>query len=108
MVIRGVVGVLLVLLLGYGIIKGLPLIMGPSLEISSPEEFSSAPDGFVSLSGVDHYTETLYLNGETLLIDQEGAFQKELLLPSGGGILVLTATDRFGRSVTKERTVYVP
>lgn len=108
MVIRGIVGVLLVLLLGYGIIKGLPLIMGPRLEISSPLEFSSAPDGFVSLSGTAHYTETLYLNGETLLIDQEGRFEKELLLPSGGGILVLTATDRFGRSVTKTRTIYVP
>ncbi len=98
----------LVILLGYGGIKAWPLLSGPSLEITSPTDYAQADNGFITISGVAHHTESLVLNDGLLLIDQEGRFEKTLLLPSGGAILSLTATDRFGRSVTERRTVYIP
>lgn len=105
---RSLVGIVLVILLGYGVVKAWPLISGPELRIESPTAYTSLPDGNITISGVALHTENLSLNGAPLLIDTGGRFAKNLYLPSGGAILTLTATDRFGRSVTEQRTVYVP
>lgn len=106
--LRFAVGIVLVLLIGYGGFKAFPLLRGPSLSIDSPTQYTTSENGFVTVSGVAHNTEALYLDGGVLLIDPDGRFTKTLLLPSGGAILTLTATDRFGRSVTERRTVYIP
>lgn len=106
--LRYAVGIVLLVLIGYGLVKAFPLLRGPHLSIDSPSSYTSSPDGFITISGVAHNTEAVFLNGGLLLIDPEGRFEKRLLLPSGGAILTLTATDRFGRSVTEERTVYIP
>ena len=97
--------VLLTLVLGYGLIKAIPLIRGPYIDIS---RLSTAPDGLTTLTGTAVHTETLTMDGGTLLIDGEGRFRTGLMLPRGGAILKLTATDRFGRSRTLERTVVTP
>ena len=106
--VRYIVAALLFLLLGYGLVKAWPLLSGPSLSIDIPENYTTSGDGFITLSGTSKNTESLWLNGGPLLIDQEGKFEKKLLLPSGGAILSFVATDRFGRSVSERRTVYVP
>lgn len=97
--------VLLLIVASYGILKALPLIKGPYIEIST---LSTDESGLTTLSGTAVHTETLSLDGGTLLIDGEGHFQTGLMLPRGGAILRLTATDRFGRSRTLERTVITP
>jgi hypothetical protein len=71
-------------------------------------ELAYSADGSVMISGLALRTETLWLDGAPLLIDEKGAFATSLLLPSGGAILSLTATDRFGHEVTERRAVYVP
>ncbi len=108
MTVKTVIGVLLIALIGYGALKAWPLLSGPSLSIVTPISYTTFPDGFVSISGVARHTESLFLNGGILFIDPEGRFSTSLLLPSGGAILSFTATDRFGRSVTERRTVYIP
>ena len=99
---------LIVVLVFYGGVKAWPILRGPSIEIANPNEYSIAPRGLVALSGIAKHTETLTLNGALLLIDQEGRFEKTLLLGSGGAILSLTATDRFGRTTTEKRVIYIP
>lgn len=106
--VRTVVAALLFLLLAYGLFKAWPLLSGPSLSIDIPQDYTTSPDGFIILSGTAQNTESLWLNGGPLLIDQEGKFEKILLLPSEGVILTFIATDRFGRSVSERKTVYVP
>jgi hypothetical protein len=106
--LRAMVGVVLTLLLGYGAVKAFPLLRGPHLSIDSPTPYTTSSDGFITISGVAHNTEALFLNEGVLLIDPEGRFSKTLLAPKGGVILTLTATDRFGRTVTERRTVYIP
>lgn len=108
MILKGAAAVVLLLLLGYGAIKAFPLIRGPYITIDFPTNYTTFPDGSVTVSGVAHNTEALFLNGGPLLIDPEGRFFKSLLLPSGGAILTLTANDRFGRTTTEQRTVHVP
>lgn len=105
---RIAVGIVLLLLLGYGAVKALPLLSGPSLSIIVPSAYTTFPEGFIGVSGVAHNTEAVFLNGAPVLIDPEGRFEKELWLPSGGSILTFVARDRFGRSVTERRAVYIP
>lgn len=100
---------ILILALGiYGGIKAWPILRGPSILVENPVSFSIAPRGMLEIRGRTRHTDTLTLNGALVLIDQEGRFMKTLLLPSGGAILSFTATDRFGRTTTEKRVVYIP
>ena len=99
------IGIVLALVAVYGLIKAIPLISGPRVAIST---LSTDANGLTKLSGTASHTETLALDGGTLLIDGTGAFSKTLTLPRGSVILTLTATDRFGRSRTSQRTVVTP
>lgn len=105
---RAIVGIVLVLLLGYGAVKALPILSGPSLLVDIPSDYTTFPEGFIGVSGVAHNTEAVFLNGTPVLIDPEGRFQRQVWLPQGGSILTFVARDRFGRSVTETRTVYIP
>ncbi len=95
----------LLALLVYGVFGAWPLIVGPDISLTSPKSALST-DGFFSVAGNAKHAETLYMNGVLVLLDTEGNFSKELLLPKGGSILTLVATDRFGRSVSETRTLY--
>lgn len=106
MSLRLIAALLLTVLLGYGAVAAWPILSGPTLRIASPENYMTLPDGRLILEGRALYTETLWLNGAPLLIDQGGNFRAPLTLPSGGAILSLTATDRFGREITERRFVY--
>lgn len=106
--IRWVVGFVLILLLGYGGFKAWPLMRGPEITLDSPTNYTTFPDGLVTVSGVAHNTEAVFLNDGPLLIDPKGHFYTTLLLPSGGAILSITAHDRFGRSTIVKRHLYVP
>lgn len=105
---RILAGIALTILLGYGAWKAFPLLYGPSITLLSPAPYASQPDGYLPIHGVAERTESLTLNGGQLFIDQEGRFDKMLLLPRGGAVVTLVATDRFGRSVTVTRSVVIP
>jgi hypothetical protein len=102
---RAISAILLALVIGYGFLKALPLIRGPRIDVTT---LSTNTDGLTVISGTAVHTETLTMNGGTLLIDNNGHFSQNLMLPRGGAILSLTATDRFGRSQKLERTVVTP
>lgn len=104
---RTIAAICLVILLGYGAVVAWPLLTGPTLSIASPAELATVPDGHTVIEGTAHHTKTLWLNGAPLLMDQDGNFRATLTLPSGGAILSLTATDRFGREITERRSVFV-
>ena len=106
--VRRAAVIVLVILIGYGVLKALPLLEGPQIRLTSPEQGQSFAGGSVRISGVAAHTQDLSLNGSPLLIDPKGAFSTTLVLPPGGAILTLTATDRFGKSETVRRTIYVP
>jgi hypothetical protein len=105
---RSIAAVVLVVLVFYGVWKATPLLSGPVLHLESPAEGQSFADGAVVVSGVALHTEKLTLNGAPLLIDGSGNFATTLDMPTGGGILSLTVTDRFGRTHTEQRSVFVP
>ena len=101
------IAAVLVTLLGYGALEARHLIRGPVIDLDVPSDYTSS-DGFIEVSGTAHNTETLTVNGALLPIDEDGRFKDELLLPKGGAILSLTARDRFQRTTTLTRTIYLP
>jgi len=106
--LRTITAIALVLLVGYGVLKAFPLLSGPHITITSPADGQSFGDGFVKISGTALRTENLALNDAPLLIDEKGHFSTTLVLPHGGAILSLTATDRFGKTKQLKRTIFVP
>ncbi len=108
MLTRSLIAIVLVILLGYGAVEAAPLVAGPDLVITTPLDGATALDGMVEVTGVATRVNSLSLNGGPLLIDESGNFSRLIVLPRGSAILTLTASDRFGRSITKEISVYVP
>ena len=106
--IRYLIAVVLVVLLGYGFIEAWPLIAGPSLSIISPTNDTPYPGGIVNIRGKAARAATLTLDGASVLHEEDGSFSSTLTFPRGGSILTFVATDRFGRTITTTRTIFVP
>ena len=96
------------LLAGYGLIEAWPLLAGPSLSVASPADFATSTDGVFTISGRSARASSLFLNGTPLLPDETGQFGETLAFAKGTSILTFVATDRFGRAITKTRTIFVP
>jgi hypothetical protein len=105
---RYIIGSILLVLAGYGLIEAWPLIAGPALFIISPTDNATFTNGIVSVKGMVKRTAAIRLNGAPILHDQNGNFESTLTFPRGGSILTFTVTDRFGRTVTETRSIFVP
>ena len=107
MLVRGLISLVLVILAGYGVYEVSPLIRGPVITLSTPS-FTTSPDGILTVAGLASHTQSVMLDGAPLPIDEAGQFSRLIVLPSGGAILTVTASDRFGRSVSERIAVMVP
>lgn len=105
---KQILSLVLVLLLGYGMIEAWPLLSGPSLTVQTPTENSSAASGTLSLTGHVSRAVTLTVNGSPLIATEDGAFNAVRTFPHGVSLLTFSATDRFGRSRTVTRQIFVP
>lgn len=74
-------------------------ISGPELLIKSPENGATlfAPSTIIKGQGLR--IKDISLNGRPLLIDEEGNFEESLLLFPGYNVALLSAVDRFGRTI---------
>ncbi|MDR3548078.1 MAG: hypothetical protein P4M11_07435 [Candidatus Pacebacteria bacterium] len=108
MVLRTAIAIVLILIVGYGLKEAWPLLSGPQISLTSPENGGIFYNGFISISGDAVHTQSVSLDGGPLLTDPQGRFSETIVLPPGGAILTITATDRFGRTTTTRRTVFVP
>lgn len=92
---------------GYGVMEALPILSGPQLTLSAPLDGTTARGGFVKVSGHIERVVKLTLSGAPLLSNADGSFSRTLVLPSGVSLLTITASDRFGRTITDTRTLFV-
>lgn len=105
---RYLIALALLVFIGYGLMEAWPLLSGPSLSIVSPLDNAAYPDGIVSIRGKAARAVALSLNGSPVLREEDGSFSSTLTFPRGGSILTFSATDRFGRTVTATRSIFVP
>lgn len=98
-------GVILTAML-YGAWKAYPLLAGPSINV-----FSALPDGEVSTStfeikGQVARVKEITLQGRIIPIDTEGKFNELLVVDDPFSTIVITATDFYGKTITKTFRVF--
>lgn len=98
----------LLLLIGYGGVEAWPLLYGPSLSIASPADGASYPGGIVAVEGSAPRAVALTVDGAPVLREENGTFETTLTFPRGGTILTFEVRDRFGRTKTATRSIFVP
>lgn len=99
--------IVLFILASYGFHEAWPLMKGPTLSIDLINNESSS-SGIVTIEGRATRTALLTLNGAPILRKKDGSFSTILTFPRGGSILTFRATDRFGRTLTSARSIFVP
>jgi hypothetical protein len=93
-----VVGALFV---GYSAFQAETLFLGPRLTIDSPISGLSTSTSLVTIEGRASNISYLSLNGEKIFTDEQGKFRESILLSYGYNIVTVSATDRFGRTVSE-------
>ncbi|PJE74605.1 MAG: hypothetical protein COV01_01065 [Candidatus Taylorbacteria bacterium CG10_big_fil_rev_8_21_14_0_10_41_48] len=88
-------------LLGYAAFQAEALYLGPRINIDSPTSGISTSTSLITISGSASNISYLSLNGEKIFTDEQGIFKESILLSYGYNIVTVSATDRFGRKVTK-------
>ncbi|PIR83085.1 hypothetical protein COU19_02215 [Candidatus Kaiserbacteria bacterium CG10_big_fil_rev_8_21_14_0_10_56_12] len=92
----------------YGLVEAWPLLRGPALTIDSPADNATIDGGILTVSGTVARAAIFTINGSPVLYDQNGHFSSTLTFPRGGSILTFVESDRFGRTVTATRSIFVP
>ena len=95
-----------VLIVVYGMFNARNIIIGPEIEIISPNPESETTENLVIIRGVAKNVTFLSLNNRAIFMDQEGNFKEKLLLSPGFNIISLYGRDRFKQEVTEEFKIY--
>lgn len=93
-------------LISYGIFNARNLIIGPGIEIFSPNVDTETRENFIVIKGRVKNITFITLNERSIFVDKEGYFQEKLLLSSGFNIIEIKARDRFKQEIKKTMRVY--
>src|SRR5438105_4058967 len=95
------------IVLGYGYFEARGLLFGPTITVTS--SVTEVHDPFVSIKGHADRIATLQMNGKTISVTEDGAFEEPYLLSAGYNRIVLDAKDKYGRSRSQViEIVYTP
>ena len=93
---------LLVLIsLGYGVFRLYPLVAGPAVTIYAPKDGDTVASTTFEVSGRVSRVKEITLQGRSIPIGTDGNFAELLMAQSPYTIVVITATDFYGKSITK-------
>ncbi len=98
---RFLIALFFVLVLIYGGFRAYPLIAGPSLEIIYPQDGDTVASTTFQVLGVATRIKEITLQGKAITIDEGGRFNETLVSYYPYTILVITATDSYGATITK-------
>jgi hypothetical protein len=94
-------GLLCLFVVLYALFQARFLILGPRVNITSPQNGSSLPERAVTLTGTAKNVAYISLNGRQIFTDEEGYWEEKLLVSPGLSIMTVQARDRFGRETEK-------
>jgi hypothetical protein len=95
------IAILLLIAMVYGGVKAYPLLRGPSIVLYSPHDGDIVASTTFEVSGVVGRVKELTIQGRPVPIDTEGRFRELLVAMSPYTILTVTATDFYGKTVTR-------
>ncbi len=87
------------IIVGYIYFAFRDYISGPAITVSEPINGSTVFSPVTTIKGQALRIKDLSLNNRPLLIDEQGNFIEELLLFPGYNVALLTASDKFGRTI---------
>ena len=92
---------LIILSIGYGAFRAYPLIAGPSMTIYNPRDGDVVSNVTFELSGRAMRSKEVTVNGRPIPIGTDGNFAEILIAQAPYSILVITATDFYGKKKTE-------
>ncbi len=87
------------IIFGYALFESYDFLKGPNITITEPQNGSSVSTSSIMIVGKVERIKDLYINNKPVLIDREGNFKEIILLAPGYNISLLSAQDRFKRTI---------
>ena len=99
------IALLLILTVSYGVFRIYPLLRGPSITIFNPHDGDTVPGTIFEVSGEVSPVKEITLQGRPIPVDESGHFTEIIVAELPYTIIILTATDTHGKTITKRLTV---
>jgi len=93
-------GIIVTILVAYGLFQSRTLLEGPNVAIEYPADGATVHESMVQIKGSTENISSITLNGRSIHVRQNGVFREPVVLSQGYNIVTVTATDRFGRTNT--------
>jgi hypothetical protein len=97
----GTISLLGVIIIGYSLFQAQKLIVGPVIDVYTPQNGATYNQTLIEIEGRTRNTAHLNLNGKKIFTDKEGYFKEKLLLSPGYNIIKLDAVDKFKKYTEK-------
>lgn len=94
--------ILAIIILGYSLFQAQKIIIGPVIDIYSPENGTTYTQALIEVEGRAKNISYINLNGRPIFTDKNGHFSEKLLLSPGYNIIKLDARDKF-KSYTEKK-----
>lgn len=99
------IGVIL-LVAAYAGWRSLPYARGPVITVFEPVAGSTISSSTAVVIGRAERINSLALNGHPLSVDEEDNFRDVIVIFPGLNVITLSASDQFGRSISKEIRIW--
>ena len=106
-VLGGVVALIVLIFFGYLWFEYHQYVGAPMLEVVTPVDQESVDIPQVTVEGKTEPEVKVEVNNQEIGIEEDGTFREEIKLSSSTNRITITATSKFGRSATVERTVFL-
>lgn len=94
--------IVVLLILGYAYHRTEDLIRGPRITITAPVNGETVDAHLLRISGTIKNSAALTINGQSILTDNLGEFNGDILLARGYNAIEVRAEDKFGRSAVEK------
>jgi hypothetical protein len=84
----------------YGVFRAYPLLAGPQIYIVYPHDGDIVASTTFQIMGRVKRASTIILQGKPITINEKGEFTETLVASPPYTILVLVATDKYGKAAT--------
>lgn len=97
----GLIVVLLISFVFYGLLKSRQFLSGPEIVIFEPQNGQTVSNSYSTIKGQAKNISALFINDRQVIVDEKGNFSENLMLAFGYNIIEVKAKDKFDRETKK-------